>query len=242
MDGAWAEYAVGYARQVVRVPDGISSADAAPLSCAGVTTYKAVKASGANSSSLVAIYGAGGLGHLAIQYARITGATVVAVDINPARLETALELGAHHVVNASEEDPVAAIQRLGGADAAVSVAVAPIAFEQAFRSLASGGTLVCVGLPSDNQLQIPIFETVLGGLHLQGSIVGTRHDLEQVLELHRRGLTRVEYAEIDLDDVNASIEHVLDGTAVAPRLVFRMIPEAAAAAAREAAGGALATA
>src|SRR5215218_2583097 len=144
LDGGFAEYSLGYARHVVRVPDGVDPADAAPLTCAGVTTYKAVKVSEAGSSSLVAVYGAGGLGHLAIQYARITGASVVAVDINPARLQTALEIGAEHIVNAVEEDPVAAIQRLGGADAAISTAVTPIAFEQAFHSLARGGRLVCV--------------------------------------------------------------------------------------------------
>jgi propanol-preferring alcohol dehydrogenase len=229
LDGSFAEYALGYARHVVRVPDGIDPADAAPLTCAGVTTYKAVKVSGATSASRVAVFGAGGLGHLAIQYARITGASVIAVDINPARLETALEIGAEHVVNAAEEDPVAAIQRLGGADAAISTAVNPSAFEQAFRSLARGGRLVCVGLPADNHMRLPIFETVLGGLEVYGSIVGTRHDLEEVFELHRRGLTRVEYAERSLDDVNDAIDQVLDGSAPAPRLVFRMDTAASAA-------------
>ena len=226
IDGSFAEYAVGYARHVVRVPDGVTSADAAPLTCAGVTTYKAVKVSGATSSSLVAVFGAGGLGHLAIQYARITGASVVAVDTNPARLQTALEVGAEHIVNPLEEDPIAAIQRLGGADAAIATAATPSAFEQAFGSLARGGMLVCVGLPAENHLKIPIFETVLGGLDLRGSIVGTRHDLEEVFELHRRGLTRVEYAERGLDDVNVAIDQVLDGSAPAPRLVFRMQPAA----------------
>ncbi len=224
LDGSFAEYAIGYARHVVRVPDGVDSADAAPLTCAGVTTYKAVKVSGATSSSLVAVFGAGGLGHMAIQYARITGASVVAVDVNPARLATALEVGAEHVVNAAEEDPVAAIQRLGGADVAISTAVTPSAFEQALGSLARGGRLVCVGLPAENAMKLPIFETVLGGLQIYGSIVGTRRDLEEVFELHRRGLTRVEYAECSLDDVNTAIGQVLDGSAPAPRLVFRMQP------------------
>jgi propanol-preferring alcohol dehydrogenase len=228
INGGFAEYALGYARHVVRVPDGISSADASPLTCAGVTTYKAVKVSGATSASVVAVFGAGGLGHLAIQYARITGASVIAVDVNPARLETAREIGAEHTVNPREEDPVAAIQRLGGADAAISTAVFPEAFEQAFRSLARGGRLVCVGLPAHNEMRLPIFETVLGGLEIAGSIVGTRHDLEEVFELHRRGLTAVEYAERSLDDVNTSIAEVLEGTAPAPRLVFRLEPAAAA--------------
>ncbi len=222
LNGGFAEYALGYARHVVRVPDGIDSADASPLTCAGVTTYKAVKDSGARSSSVVAVFGTGGLGHLAVQYARITGASVIAVDINDARLESARAVGAEHLINPLHEDPIAAIQRLGGADAAISTAVSPKAFEQAYGSLARGGKLVFVGLPADNHIQLPIFETVLGGLDIHGSIVGTRHDLEEVFELHRRGLTRLEYAERSLDDVNTAIEQVLDGTAPAPRLVLRM--------------------
>ena len=222
LNGGFAEYALGFARHVVRVPDGIDPADASPLTCAGVTTYKAVKDSGATSLSLVAVFGAGGLGHLAVQYARITGATVVAVDINDARLASASAVGAEYLINPLREDPIAAIQRLGGADAAISTAVSPQAFEQAYGSLARGGKLVFVGLPADNHIQLPIFETVLGGLDIHGSIVGTRHDLEEVFELHRRGLTRLEYEERSLDEVNTSIEQVLDGSAPAPRLVLRM--------------------
>jgi propanol-preferring alcohol dehydrogenase len=222
INGGFAEYSVGFARHVVKVPDGIDPADAAPLTCAGVTTYKAVKSSGARSSDLVAVFGAGGLGHLAIQYARITGAAVVAVDVNAERLATARELGAEHVVHAGEEDPAAALQRLGGADVAISTAVTPSAFEQALGGLARGGRLVCVGLPAHNGMTVPIFETVLGGLAIQGSIVGTHRDLEEVFELHRRGLTRVLSAERTLEDVNEAVEQVLDGSAPAPRLVFRL--------------------
>ncbi|HUB75443.1 MAG TPA: zinc-dependent alcohol dehydrogenase, partial [Solirubrobacteraceae bacterium] len=234
INGSFAEYAVGYARHVVAVPDGVDSAVASPLTCAGVTTFKAVKVSGADSSKLVAVFGAGGLGHLAIQYARITGAAVVAVDINDERLATARRIGAEHTVNPTQEDAVAAIQRLGGADVAISTAVSPRAFEQAIGSLARGGKLVCVGLPADNDMRVPIFETVLQGLTIQGSIVGTHHDLEEVFELHRRGLTTVEYAEVALDDVNEAIGQVLDGSAPAPRLVFRLAPAAAPGAAKPA--------
>ncbi|MDO8188505.1 zinc-dependent alcohol dehydrogenase [Conexibacter sp. JD483] len=226
INGGFAEYAVGYARHVVAVPEGIDPIDAAPLTCAGVTTYKAVKESGARAADVVAVFGAGGLGHLAIQYARITGAEVVAVDVNPARLRNAQAVGAAHVVDASQQDPVAAIQRLGGADVAIATAVNPLAFEQALRSLARGGRLVCVGLPAHNEMQLPIFETVLGGLTVKGSIVGTHHDLEEVFALHRRGLTRVEHAERELEEVNDAIEQVLDGSAESPRLVFRMQPGA----------------
>jgi propanol-preferring alcohol dehydrogenase len=222
INGGFAEYAVGYARHVVKVPEGIDPIDAAPLTCAGVTTYKAVKASGARSSDLVAVFGAGGLGHLAIQYARITGASVVAVDTNADRLVTAQELGADHVIHVGEQDAAAALQALGGADVAISTAVNPSAFEAALGGLARGGRLVCVGLPAENGMKVPIFETVLGGLSIEGSIVGTHHDLEEVFALHRRGLTRVISEERTLEDVNDAIEQVLDGSSHTPRLVFRM--------------------
>jgi alcohol dehydrogenase, propanol-preferring len=227
IDGGFAEYTVGYARHVVQVPEAVDPVDAAPLTCAGVTTYKAVKVADLPSPDcLVAVFGTGGLGHLAMQYAHIMGAEVIAVDTNEARLESARELGADHLVHAGEQDVVAAIQGLGGADAAISTAVNPIAFEQALGSLARGGTLVCVGLPAENAMKVPIFETVLGGLTVRGSIVGTRHDLEEVFDLHARGLTQVMKAELPLDDVNEAIEQVLDGSAPAPRLVFRMTPVA----------------
>ena len=189
-NGAFAEYALGYAKHVVLVPDTVDPADAAPLTCAGVTTYKAVKVSGARAADLVVVFGVGGLGILRSQYAAITGAEVVAVDINPHRLETAKRLGAEHVIHAGEQDPIAEIKRLGGARAAISTAVQPQAFEQAFRSLKRGGTLVCVGLPAENSMNLPIFETVLGGLTVTSSIVGTHHDLEEVFELHARGKDR----------------------------------------------------
>ena len=223
MNGAFAEYAVGYARHVVRVPDGIAPADASPLTCAGVTTYKAVKVAGASSADLIAVFGVGGLGHLAVQYAAITGARVVAVDINEERLRTARRLGAEVVVHAGEEDPVAAIRRLGGAQAAISTAVHPSAFEQAFASLARGGRLVCVGLPAQNTMSLPIFETVLGGLTVIGSIVGTHRDLEEVFALHARGKTVIERTEVALDDVNDAIEAVLDGSAGTARTVLRPV-------------------
>jgi propanol-preferring alcohol dehydrogenase len=146
VDGAYAEYALASADYVVPVPDGVSSFDAAPLTCAGVTTYKAVKVSGARSSDLIAVFGIGGLGHLAVQYARISGASVVAVDIENNKLDLARELGAEHTVNARTGDPVAAIQDLGGADAAICLAVSPQAMRQAFDSLKRGGRLVLVAL------------------------------------------------------------------------------------------------
>jgi len=219
VDGGYAEYARAAAAYVAKVPDGVDPLDAAPLTCAGVTTYKAVKVSGARPASLVAVFGIGGLGHLALQYAKIFGATVVAVDVVDDKLELARELGADHTVNALTEDPVAAIRALGGADAAISVAVAPKAFEQAYGSLRRGGTLVFVALPADNHVQLPIFETVLNGITVVGSIVGTRADLAEVFRLHARGRTRVVRETRRLDDVNECFEQVEKGH-VKARLVF----------------------
>jgi propanol-preferring alcohol dehydrogenase len=220
IDGSFAEYAKAYGRYVVKVPEGVDPVDAAPLTCAGVTTYKAVKVAGTRSSDLVAVFGVGGLGHLAIQYAAIAGGRVVAVDLHDEKLALAKELGAEFTVNAAKEDPVAAIQALGGVDQAIALAVSPKAFEQAYASLKRGGTLVFVALPAENTVELPIFETVLNGITVVGSIVGTRVDLKEVFELHAAGRTRVILEERPLEQVNESIEDVETGR-VPARIVFR---------------------
>jgi propanol-preferring alcohol dehydrogenase len=219
VDGGYAEYVVAEAGYVGRVPARVDPLDAAPLTCAGVTTYKAVKVSGARSSDLVAVFGIGGLGHLAMQYAQIAGATVVAVDVVDSNLQLAKELGAAYTVNASTEDPIDAIKALGGADAAVILAAEPKPCEQAFASLRRNGRLVFVGLPRDNQVRLPIFETVLNGITVTGSIVGTRVDLAETFELHADGRTRVVRETRRLEDVNHCFDQVLHG-AVDARLVF----------------------
>ena len=219
IDGGFAEYVKANGRYVVKVPLGVEPIDAAPLTCAGVTTYKAIKVAGTRPSDLVAIFGVGGLGHLALQYARIAGGRVIAVDLHEEKLELAKELGAEFTVNASKEDPSEAIQRLGGADQAIALAVSPRAFEQAYRSLRRGGTLVFVGLPAENAIELPIFETVLNGITLVGSIVGTRVDLREVFELHAAGLTKVITEVRQLESVNEAIEDVEAGR-VPARIVF----------------------
>ena len=221
VDGGHAEYAKANAKFVGRVPLGIHPFDAGPLTCAGVTTYKAVRVSGTRPSDLVAVFGVGGLGHPAVQYARIAGAAVVAVNLFDDKLELARELGADFTVNAREQDPVEEIKKLGGADAVIATAFSPKAFEQGLSSLKRGGTLTIVGLPKDNAMQLPIFETVLGGLHVTGSIVGTRVDLQEVFELHAMGRTQVICEERELESVNEAIEEVESGE-VDARLVFDM--------------------
>jgi alcohol dehydrogenase, propanol-preferring len=221
IDGGFGEYATAYARYVVKVPDGIDPLDAAPLTCAGVTTYKAVKLADTRSSDVVAVFGVGGLGHLAIQYAAIAGGRVIAVDLTDEKLTLARDLGAEFAINANQDDPAEAIQRLGGANQAIATAVSPRGFEQAYRSLRRGGTLVLVGLPAENEMKLPIFETVLNGVTIVGSIVGTRTDLREVFELHAAGKTRVIRETRPLDQVNEAIADVESGN-VAARIVFQL--------------------
>lgn len=221
VDGGHAEFAVAHARHVVKVPDGVSPFDAAPLTCAGVTTYKAIKVAGVRPTERVAIFGIGGLGHLAQQYAQIFGGDAIAVDVTEEKLALARKLGAAHTINAANTDPVAAIAALGGADVAVVLAASPTVLEQAHASLRRGGRLVLVSLPKDNIMRLPVFETVLGGLTIIGSIVGTRADLAEVFALHAAGRTTVQYEIRDLDEINEAIEEVLASTVTA-RVVFRL--------------------
>jgi propanol-preferring alcohol dehydrogenase len=219
IDGGFGEYATAYGRYVVKVPEGIDPFDAAPLTCAGVTTYKAVKVAGTRSSDLVAVFGVGGLGHMAIQYARIAGGRVVAVDVLDEKLELARELGAEFTVNAAKQDPITAIQELGGADQAIALAVSAASFQQAFGALRRGGTLVFVALPAENTMTLPIFETVLNGITVVGSIVGTRADLREVFELHAAGKTTVTREVRPLAAVNEAMADVEAGRVTA-RIVF----------------------
>lgn len=219
VDGAYAEYMLADARYAVVVPDGVTPLDAAPLTCAGITTYAAIKNAHVIPGETVAVFGVGGLGHLAVQYARLVGAKVIAVDVTEEKLALATELGADHTVNARTTDPVEAIRDLGGADVAVVLAVAPAVFRQSFDALNRGGRLVLVSLPADGTITLPIFETVLKGISVIGSIVGTRQDLTEVFTLHAAGRTRVITETRDLDQVNSAVDEVLEGT-VPARLVF----------------------
>jgi propanol-preferring alcohol dehydrogenase len=220
IDGGYAEYAVADDRYAVAVPSGVSAFEAAPLTCAGVTTYKAVKVSGARSGDLVSVIGIGGLGHLAVQYAAIAGATVVGVDVHPDKLDLAKRLGATYTVDATVEDPAERIQALGGADVAIALAVDPGSITRAFASLRLGGRLVLVSLPKDGRLEVPIFDTVLKGVSIIGSIVGTRADLADVFALHAAGRTHVIAEERRLEDINAAFDEILAGR-VPARLVIR---------------------
>ncbi|GGZ20579.1 zinc-dependent alcohol dehydrogenase [Streptomyces poonensis] len=218
-DGGYAEKMLAWADFAQTVPEGISALEAAPLTCAGVTTYKALKVAGVRPTQLVAVSGVGGLGHLAVQYAKIAGAQVAAIDVTDDKLELARELGADFVIDARTQDVGAELKRLGGAHAALALAVNPAAFEALNSGLRRGGKLVMVALPAHGTIQVPIFDTVLNGNSVVGSIVGTRQDLAEVFRLHAAGRTRVVHETRPLAAVNESIDEVLRGQ-VKARIVF----------------------
>ncbi|KZR59806.1 alcohol dehydrogenase AdhP [Bacillus badius] len=221
VDGGYAEYCLAAADYAAKIPDSLSSVEAAPILCAGVTTYKALKVSGAKPGDWVAIYGIGGLGHIALQYAKAMGFNVVAVDISDDKLELAKKLGADEAVNGMKENPVEAIQnRVGGVQAAVSVAVTKKAFEQAYQSVKRGGTLVVVGLPND-ELPIPIFDTVLNGVTVKGSIVGTRLDMKEALDFAARGKVKAQIETAPLDEINEVFDKMVQGK-INGRIVLTM--------------------
>jgi alcohol dehydrogenase, propanol-preferring len=221
VDGGYAEYCKAPADYVARIPEGLDPVEVAPILCAGVTTYKALKVSEAKPGDWVAIYGIGGLGHIALQYAKAMGFNVIAVDIQDEKLVLAKELGADLTINGRSVDPVEAIKEaVGGVQAAVSVAVTKKAFEQAYQSVKRGGTLVVVGLPHD-ELPIPIFDTVLNGVTVKGSIVGTRKDMQEALDFAARGKVRSQIEAVSLDSINEVFENMEAGK-INGRVVLKM--------------------
>lgn len=218
IDGSYAEYALAYASHAVPVPEGVTSFDAAPLTCAGVTTYAALKSAHPGPSDTVMVVGIGGLGHLGLQYAAAFGARTVAVDVEDDKLQLARDLGADHVVDA-RDDQAEQLAAIGGVDVALVTVPSPQAMQAAHESLNPRGRLVLVGLPADNTLRLPVFETVLRGISVLGSLVGTRNDLTECFDLHARGKTRVVAEHRNLEDVNECFAEVLAGK-VPARLVF----------------------
>jgi propanol-preferring alcohol dehydrogenase len=210
INGGFAEWALADARYVGKIPDGLQFADVAPHFCAGVTTYKAVKVSGAGPDKTVLISGVGGLGHMALQYARVTGARTIAVDVTEEKLELAKRLGADEVINARAVDVAQAAQKFGGADVIIGTAVSARAFAGAFGALRPGGKMVLVGLPPE-ALPVPIFDLVLKGITVMGSIVGTRKDLQDTLQLAARGLVKCNYTSARMENINDVFDEMRAG-------------------------------
>ncbi|RSI23159.1 alcohol dehydrogenase AdhP [Streptococcus sanguinis] len=190
VDGGMAEQCIVTADYAVKVPEGLDPAQASSITCAGVTTYKAIKEAQLQPGQWTVIFGAGGLGNLAVQYAKkVFNAHVVAVDINNDKLALAKEVGADIVINGHEVEDVAALiqEKTGGAHSAVVTAVSKVAFNQAVDSVRAGGRVIAVGLPSE-MMDLSIVKTVLDGIQVIGSLVGTRKDLEEAFQFGAEGL------------------------------------------------------
>ncbi len=211
VDGSYAEYCKAHGDYVVKIPDSISYVDAAPLFCAGVTTYKALKVSSAKPGEWVAIFGIGGLGHLAVQYAVAMGLNVVAVDTGAEKLALAKQLGASICLDFKKDDVVdRVLVETGGVHASICTAVSKSGFEQSYKVIRRGGKCVLVGLPAED-MPLPIFDTVLNGVSVVGSIVGTRKDLVECLDFADRGKVKAITIEKSLEDINEIFDDMLNG-------------------------------
>jgi propanol-preferring alcohol dehydrogenase len=211
VDGSFGEYMLVDAKFAAIIPDGADLVEVAPVLCAGVTVYKGLKMTEAKPGQWVVISGIGGLGHIAVQYAKAMGLRVAAVDIADDKLALAKKHGAELVVNALHEDPIEVVQRVtGGAHGVLVTAVHPSAFGQAIHMSRRGGTIVFNGLPAGD-FPASIFEIVLKGLTVRGSIVGTRQDLAEALEFYARGQIHPTVATRDLSEINAVFDEMKHG-------------------------------
>ncbi len=205
VDGGYAEFIKAKASHALKVPDALSSEEAAPLFCAGVTVYHAIKSSGIKPRQRLAVFGVGGLGHLAVQIAKCFGAQVIAVDIADDKLEFAKRLGADVTLNAANEDVVKQIRKMGGAHVAVVTSAAKAAYDMAFYAVRSSGTLMVVGMPAED-LSFPAI--MMREIRIMSSATGTREDMREVLELAAAGRVKCQVETRKLEQVNEVFEEM----------------------------------
>lgn len=211
VNGGFAEYTLADANYVGKLPDNVGFIEIAPILCAGVTVYKGLKMTDTRPGQWVVISGIGGLGHMAVQYAKAMGLNVAAVDIDDSKLDLARRLGAEVTVNARHHDPAAYLKEaIGGAHGALVTAVSPIAFKQAMGMTRRGGTIALNGLPA-GEFPISIFDMVLNGTTVRGSIVGTRQDLQEALDFAGEGKVKATVSTEKLENVNAVFDRMREG-------------------------------
>lgn len=221
VNGGYAEYVLADPGYVGLLPARVGFSEIAPVLCAGVTVYKGLKVLECKPGDWVAISGIGGLGHLAVQYAKAMGFHVAAVDIDDEKLALASRLGASMVINARRQDPAHEMQRaIRGAHGVLVTAVSRIAFAQGLGMLHKRGTMSLVGLPPGD-FALPIFDVVLNAKTVRGSIVGTRKDLQEALAFAGEGLVRTTYSEDRLDHINEVFTRLRKGD-VEGRVVMRL--------------------
>lgn len=198
-------------RYAPKIPEGADPYEVGPVLCAGVTVYKGLKMTDTQPGNWVVISGIGGLGHLAVQYAVAMGLRVIAVDIADGKLELAKKHGAEIAINAADKDPATEVQeQVGGAHGVLVTAVHEQAFGQAIGMSRRGGTIVFNGLPAGT-FDVSIFDVVLNGLTVRGSIVGTRQDMIEALEFYVAGKIKPTYQRRPLEDINDIFSEMRDG-------------------------------
>jgi propanol-preferring alcohol dehydrogenase len=200
VDGGFAQYIRARASHVARIPDSVSDVEAAPLLCAGLTVYRAIRSAGVASGQQVVIYGVGGLGHLAIQIARAKGARVAAVDVAENKLELARTAGAEW----------AGVAKPPRGHVVIVTSASAQAYEAAFASVRKGGTLVVVGMPAD-PIPLSAFAMVSGELRVIGSAVGTREDLRETLSLAASGIIRSHSSVAPLEQAGQVLQQLARG-------------------------------
>jgi propanol-preferring alcohol dehydrogenase len=219
VNGTFAQYGLADPDYVGRLPDNLEFGAAAPVLCAGVTVYKGLKETEVKPGEWVVISGIGGLGHMAVQYAKAMGMHVVAADIFDDKLKLATDLGADLVVNGTAADAIEQVQKAtGGVHGALVTAVSPKAMEQAYGFLRSKGTMSLVGLPP-GFISLPVFETVLKRITVRGSIVGTRQDLEESLQFAGEGKVASHFSWDRLENIN-DIFHRMEKGQIDGRIVL----------------------
>jgi len=179
-DGGYAEVIIAEARGIASVPDELTSAEAAPLLCAGITTYNALRNAGLRGGDLVAIQGIGGLGHLGIQYARHMGFRTVAIGRGRDKEKLAKDLGAHVYIDSAADDAAVALQRMGGARAILATGTSGGAMGPLVSGLAAHGKFIVLGVPED-EIKLNAFPLIFGGRSIYGSLTGTPIDGEDTL-------------------------------------------------------------
>jgi propanol-preferring alcohol dehydrogenase len=210
VDGGHAQYIKAPVSHAARIPPSLTDAEAAPLLCAGLTVYKAMKAAGVTEGQRLAIFGIGGLGHLAVQIARAMDVTVIAVDVAPEKLEFAKSLGADSCINAAAEQVHKAIRSQGGAHVAMVTSASSAAYETALRSLRKGGTLAVVGMAPE-PFPVSAVSLISGEIRIVGSAVGTRQDLVELFELVERYPIRCHVETRPLAAINDAFEELRNG-------------------------------
>jgi len=219
-DGGFAEYLLADPDYVAHIPAGLGARDAAPIICAGITSYKGIKQTGAKPGEWIAISGVGGLGHLAIQYARAMGLRVCALDLSDDKLAHARRLGAEFAFNPKNGDPIAAVREAtgGGAHGVLITAPSLDAFKQGVGLTRKRGTCVLVGLPP-GEFPVPLFDVVANCITIRGSFVGTREDMAEALAFAAAGKVKADIETQPLSAINQVLERLAHGD-VAARVVI----------------------